>query len=477
MSTALFSGVAFADTEVSGVISTDTIWDKAGNPYIVKGHILVDTGATLTITEGVNVLFDGNYYLQVRGSLIAQGTNNNLIYFKSNSSSRWDKINLKSKNNFMEYCVITDCKTGILDESQGIYGDRIPNIVNYCIIEGLSYGICFDSRTGDSIIKNCIIRNSDTGIYSWQSNEISYNTIYNCNYGIRDVSANVHYNNIYNNNYNISAPKYDGTVDFTNNYWGTTDNAEISNKIYEFYDDFNLCKVIFEPFLTEPYTPGFTIISTNPSVNEVGFPVCQDININFNKNIQQGTYYNDIALTYHNMTTPSNITINNSTLTIDPLNELDYNTVYTVYIPAGAVQDELGNTMSSVYSFSFTTEQQPTITLTQISFDKSNYQLNQDETEELILTAKYSDNSNITITNQATFCSANSDIAVVSKGGVLFGMSEGDTVITANYNGKTATASVTVDSASGILRKYCDVNEDGQVNILDLLEVSRNIGK
>lgn len=71
-------------TNVSGLITSDTIWTMANSPYIVKGNILVQNGATLTIEPGVQVLFDGAYRLQIEGQLIAIGTANNRIVFTSN---------------------------------------------------------------------------------------------------------------------------------------------------------------------------------------------------------------------------------------------------------------------------------------------------------------------------------------------------------------------------------------------------------
>jgi len=38
-----------------------------------------------------------------------------------------------------------------------------------------------------------------------------------------------------------------------NNYWGTTDVGLIDKMIYDFYDDFDLPKVLYEPFATEPF--------------------------------------------------------------------------------------------------------------------------------------------------------------------------------------------------------------------------------
>ena len=57
-------------TEVSGIIETDTIWTKEHSPYIVTDDIIVERNATLTIQccmqKEVEVLFDGFYGLIIK---------------------------------------------------------------------------------------------------------------------------------------------------------------------------------------------------------------------------------------------------------------------------------------------------------------------------------------------------------------------------------------------------------------------------
>jgi parallel beta-helix repeat protein len=90
MISVLFCGVLFvstvkASTEVSGVIGQDTTWTKAGSPYTITGKTLVSNGVTLTIEPGVtvNMNYDSNsqIYLQINGTLIARGTENEKIFF------------------------------------------------------------------------------------------------------------------------------------------------------------------------------------------------------------------------------------------------------------------------------------------------------------------------------------------------------------------------------------------------------------
>jgi hypothetical protein len=45
----LSSPQAWADTYVSGVITTDTTWTKRHSPYIVTGNLGIEKNVTLTI--------------------------------------------------------------------------------------------------------------------------------------------------------------------------------------------------------------------------------------------------------------------------------------------------------------------------------------------------------------------------------------------------------------------------------------------
>jgi len=62
-------------------------WTKKASPYIIKGDINIPAGKTLTIQPGVVVQFDGLYTLNVQGSLIAVGKENDSIIFTVTDTS------------------------------------------------------------------------------------------------------------------------------------------------------------------------------------------------------------------------------------------------------------------------------------------------------------------------------------------------------------------------------------------------------
>jgi len=82
----VFSPSALAETFVTEDISADTIWNKAGSPYVIENSLAILSNATLTIDAGVVVKFEsdyGGYPLGVLGGLIINGTENEKVYFTS----------------------------------------------------------------------------------------------------------------------------------------------------------------------------------------------------------------------------------------------------------------------------------------------------------------------------------------------------------------------------------------------------------
>ncbi len=84
------------------------------------------------------------------------------------------------------------------------------------------------------------------------------------------------------NNFEFNGGSYDvenrvpkstmATVNATGNWWGTTSNAIIRQRIYDFSDDYNLGQVLYSPVLTEPSTlaPAYLRVITLTPESPVG---------------------------------------------------------------------------------------------------------------------------------------------------------------------------------------------------------------
>lgn len=134
------------------------------------------------------------------------------------------------------------------------------------------------TNTGDGIdatddlrnpIQGNLITNSSVGIRISPNVQVTIqrNTLANNSIGISTCSsfAIISNNNIQSLNYTLQmAQGASKGINATDNWWGTTDTAAISESIFDNKNDFNLGKVNFTPYLTAP-TPEAPAITMIPS--------------------------------------------------------------------------------------------------------------------------------------------------------------------------------------------------------------------
>jgi parallel beta-helix repeat protein len=304
-------GIVKAVTEVTGIITSDTTWTKANSPYNLTGNIAIDKGVTLTIEPGVTVNLN-DYYIRVNGTLTAKGTSADNILFNGGSleftqlSSSWNEQT--GTGNIIENSIINSLlATGggsptiinnKITESVTIGGNSpiiskntiditgsewLSSTIGVWIVEENSAYISDNTISGSfdtaaiqidggspTIERNRISNNYGHGssqdyhqagilISSNASPIIKQNTITKNAVGISlegSPTPTIVNNNIEeNSNYNLRMkPGVQVDIAASNNWWGTTDIATIDEKIYDYNDDFNLGKVNYTPFLTEPNT-------------------------------------------------------------------------------------------------------------------------------------------------------------------------------------------------------------------------------
>jgi hypothetical protein len=173
-----------AQTNVSGVIATNTTWTKASSPYIITNNILVNTGVTLTIEPGVSVKVNGKYYIRIEGKLDAAGLSNSKITFETNlsnatdtSKNSWSGIQIRptggsvinndltySSGTRFNYVVIKNAIIGIYVYNTGVFISNTEFKTN-------NYGIEFRS-SNNVLIDNCTFVNNNYGTYTeYESND------------------------------------------------------------------------------------------------------------------------------------------------------------------------------------------------------------------------------------------------------------------------------------------------------------------
>lgn len=121
-----------AQVQISGNIAFNTTWTKALSPYKVVGDVQIPAGVKLTIEPGVEVIYAGDYELLVKGQLIANGTADDTIVFRSDvSGTRKGKrfLNFEGTNlaiHQMNYIRMVDGNIGIQvgNETEYVQGDK-----------------------------------------------------------------------------------------------------------------------------------------------------------------------------------------------------------------------------------------------------------------------------------------------------------------------------------------------------------------
>ena len=197
------AGSALAETSVGGSISANTTWYKADTPHRVTSAITVESGVTLTIEPGVQVLFDADVAFNVNGLVSAIGTETDSIIFEPDGASEWMGFKATTGGDFtfafarisdanadgssspywgggaihaasgsvisLTDCVVRNCRaTGqIAPNCGGIWGNGATSMTLVrCLFDGnsaVNRGAVFAaSVTGGVTITDCVFRNNTT---------------------------------------------------------------------------------------------------------------------------------------------------------------------------------------------------------------------------------------------------------------------------------------------------------------------------
>jgi hypothetical protein len=167
-----------SSTVVGGSILTNTVWQ---GEVLVEETVSVQSGVTLTVQPGTQVRFkhyrgyrepEKRLSLQVFGTLIAEGTTTQPIYFTSDASDPqngdWSMIRLgNSTDSVLRYCVVEFGQQGI-----NVWGGS-PEISN-CVIRWHNWeGLYFESYAEPTIEYCHIVENGYNGLAAEQFNTIT----------------------------------------------------------------------------------------------------------------------------------------------------------------------------------------------------------------------------------------------------------------------------------------------------------------
>jgi hypothetical protein len=272
----------FAQTPVSGIISTNTTWTRAGSPYNLTGTVQVMENVTLTIESGVTIN-GSNQKIEVFGALSAVGNSDSKIIFNYTSIDGSPLVN---------YFAILN-----IQHANFTGGGILASLVSYtlsltlrdCRFSGCSVIYLINSVTSpNNYIERNVFVNSG-GIDTWIiGNGIVYvrnNVFYQQSGGfaiqnkVSSFSATstvAEYNSFLSTNrvaINLPTGYSEARVSAVSNYWNTTDVNVINSMIVDRNDNLQIASVVpYLPFLLTPHanTPAFPLISTSQSVLNFG---------------------------------------------------------------------------------------------------------------------------------------------------------------------------------------------------------------
>lgn len=212
----LFSSNAFAQTNVSGSISTNTTWSATGSPYIITDNVTINGGITLTINSDVIVRFNSGRRMYVIGTLNATSatfTSYRNVTGSTPSSGDWQSIEIGSSNNSGN-ATLTNCQISygyrnliLIRGSLTISGGTISNsgYRNIEVQNGTlnidNASIYYDQPTTSNLYNlfsdggSSVITINKTDIYNAQNN------VYLSNNGSVTISNSNIYNSSYQSNF------------------------------------------------------------------------------------------------------------------------------------------------------------------------------------------------------------------------------------------------------------------------------------
>jgi PKD repeat protein len=189
---------------LSGAVSG--IWDL--DTMKILGDIYIPQDSTLVIAPGTNVYFTGNYKFNVYGTLLAEGTEENKIFFFSDSlgetnnypfyNGQWGGINfLNTQTNNQIPSVLKNCSIRYgfetwIDELSDILGGGIVLYKSKLSLENVTIDSCYGKKGGGIHVNESLLNannltikdiRSDNGLYSYNSRLNIRNSLFRKNSG------------------------------------------------------------------------------------------------------------------------------------------------------------------------------------------------------------------------------------------------------------------------------------------------------
>lgn len=245
-------------------IDRDTTWSGV---VVLRGQNTVKKGATLTVEPGTAVRFVwsdedgdgiGDGELNVEGRIVAKGTKDNPVLFTSAreipDKKDWTFLMVSvSRDSLLEYCTFEYGFTGVQvhystatirnctfrDNFEGLRFSTTDVLIENNDFTGNTYGIRYESRGSRTTVTKNLFKDNDYAFFP----------VWKCSSTVRIFDNNIEGCARYAVNMGFRQRE---DLDYTNNWWGTTDPDEIASGMFDVARDETLGRVMFEPFLDRP---------------------------------------------------------------------------------------------------------------------------------------------------------------------------------------------------------------------------------
>lgn len=271
-------------TTVSGFLSGDTTWTKAGSPYRMTGDVTIGPHAELVIEPGVRVEAVGapcspcsstatGARLEVRGVLTVAGTEAEPVVFTRANDAPWGGISMsldgvgetgevEDVRSSIQHAVIEHADVG-LDNG----GADKPSIRNVAFRQN-GFGLQFQVRGPWTLSDNTFVENAQA-LRGSTSSTITFtnNDLWNNGSGLWTMNGysapgtwEIHDNDLLPGPRGkdlmmwVTGAEYGTVIDASDNWWGTTDLPTIEKSIADQSGTNIPASVSWKPIATSPTT-------------------------------------------------------------------------------------------------------------------------------------------------------------------------------------------------------------------------------
>jgi len=280
------------------------------------GHLLVSNSSFFDNDYGVHV-----YYCMTASILNSSFSNNTCgvsIAYRVSLSVSYSNFYNNTNGILLRDCAFLSVfGSAFFNNTCGVkvsyYIESISVSVLNCSFVDNTYGMLTDRHRvyelSFRISKSNFLNNEISGIDTFGSVWMTYSTV--ADNGGDSIAlgygGSIHYSNIYNNSeYNV---RNTGSlnVNATNNWWGTTNTTIIEEDIYDYFDDYNLGVVFYQPFIDSPVTMppiahdiAITNVTASPTSVTAGGTVYITVNVvnegGFDENVTVTVRYDSVQI-------------------------------------------------------------------------------------------------------------------------------------------------------------------------------------